>query len=446
MKLWEQKIKPEKFVEDFTTSTDKNIDLKLAPYDVIGSIAHAKMLHHAGIFSHSELKQLEYALHNILEQIRSGNFEIDEDVEDIHSQIEIILTQKIGNVGKKLHTGRSRNDQILLDLKLFFRDAFHQIINQITILFKTLIDLSNKHKDIFMPGYTHMQIAMPSSFGLWFGAFAESLTDDMQLLLTAYKINDQNPLGSAAGYGSSFPLNRTITTKLLGFNNLQVNSIYAQISRTKNEISIANALAATASTSAKLAMDICLYSSQNFGFFSIPEQFTTGSSIMPHKNNPDPFELIRAKCNKLLALPNEINLITSNLSTGYHRDYQLTKQNIIPAFEELEKSVSLLTLLLQNIEINISLKDDPLYNDVFSVEEVNKLVMKGMTFRDAYKKVTKDINSGQFKPDKKIKHTHEGSIGNLCNDKLESKMKNILSQFDFEKKQETIKKLLYEGQ
>jgi argininosuccinate lyase len=443
-KLWEKGINTVKSVEEFTTSTDRIMDKRLAPYDVLGSIAHARMLENIGIISKPELQKMEKALRKIMKQILAGKFEIEEGVEDVHSQVEILLTNELGEVGKKLHTGRSRNDQVLVDLKLFTRDALKGTVELTYKLFKTLIELSNTHKDLLMPGYTHMQIAMPSSFGLWFGAFAESLVDDVQLLLAAYRISDQNPLGSAAGYGSSFPINRTLTTQLLGFHNLQVNAAYAQLSRTKNERTIAFALASLANTLSRLSMDVCLFSGQNFGFFSLPDEFTTGSSIMPHKKNPDAFELIRARCNKLMALPNEISLITANLPSGYNRDYQITKQSFMNAFDEVNECLSMTQLLMENIRVNPDVINEKVYDALFSVEQVNKLVLEGIPFRNAYKMVAEDISKGTFNPDKELNHTHEGSIGNLCNDMVVSKLDAIMYQFNFMKSEVAMKNLLGE--
>lgn len=441
-KLWEKGINTAKSVEEFTTSTDRIFDKRLAPYDVLGSIAHARMLHDIGILKSTEVKSLEKALGKIMKQIMAGNFEIEEGIEDVHSQIEIMLTRDIGETGKKLHTGRSRNDQVLVDLKLFTREALKNTVTQTHKLFKVLIELSNTHKDALMPGYTHMQVAMPSSFGLWFGAFAESLVDDMQLLLAAYRINDQNPLGSAAGYGSSFPLNRSLTTQLLGFNNLQVNVAYAQLSRTKNERTIAFALASLANTLSRLSMDICQFSGQNYNFFSLPDEYTTGSSIMPHKKNPDAFELIRARCNRLLALPNEISLITTNLPSGYNRDYQLTKQSFMTAFDDVNECITMTTMLMENLKINSSVINDKIYDAIFSVEEVNKLVLKGIPFRNAYKMVAEEIQNETYKPDREIDHKHEGSIGNLCNEMIVQKLDAILFQFNFMKSEVALKNLL----
>jgi argininosuccinate lyase len=443
-KLWEKGITTAKSVEEFTTSTDRVLDKRLAPYDVLGSIAHARMLHSIEILTSTELTQIEGALKNIMNQIKAGEFDIEEGVEDVHSQVEIMLTRELGETGKKLHTGRSRNDQVLVDLKLFTREELKKTVNHTHQLFLTLIKLSNKYKDVLMPGYTHMQVAMPSSFGLWFGAFAESLVDDLQLLLAAYRISDQNPLGSAAGYGSSFPINRTLTTQLLGFNNLQVNVAYAQVSRSKNERTIAYALASLANTLSRLAMDVCLFSGQNFNFFSLPDEFTTGSSIMPHKKNPDAFELIRARCNKLMALPLEISLVSNNLPSGYNRDYQVNKESFMTAFDEINECIIMTNALIEHLQVKPSVIDDEMYDAIFSVEEVNKLVLEGVPFRDAYKIVAAQIKDGSFKAEKNINHTHEGSIGNLGNDLIEQKLDAIMYQFNFMKSQVAMKSLLGE--
>jgi argininosuccinate lyase len=443
-KLWEKGIRTAKSVEEFTTSTDRILDKRLAPYDVVGSIAHARMLESIGILKKYELTKIEKALRTIMKKIKAGEFEIEEGVEDVHSQIELMLTEQLGETGKKLHSGRSRNDQVLVDLKLFTREEIKNTVQLTHELFQTLISLSNKHKDMLMPGYTHMQVAMPSSFGLWFGAFAESLVDDMQLLLAAYRISDQNPLGSAAGYGSSFHINRTLTTQLLGFNSLQVNVAYAQLSRSKNERTIAFALASLASTLSRLAMDVCLFSGQNFGFFTLTDEFTTGSSIMPHKKNPDVFELIRARCNKLMALPHEISLIMTNLPSGYNRDYQIIKEGFMTAFDEIAECLSMTKIAMENIRVNPEIINLKMYDTIFSVEEVNKLVLKGIPFRDAYKMVAESIEKGEYSTDRHLEHTHEGSIGNLCNDMIEQKLDALMYQFNFLKSQVAFKSLLGE--
>jgi argininosuccinate lyase len=442
MKLWDKGVEPEKQMEAFTVGKDRELDIFLAPWDIIGSIAHAKMLASTGLISKTELEQLVPELIILYRQTKNGSFIIDESSEDVHSQVEKILTSKLGEAGKKIHTGRSRNDQVLLDLRLFSREQIKLISEEVNKLFSLLISLSNKNKDFLMPGYTHMQAAMPSSFGLWFGAFAESLTDDMILLTSAYKIINQNPLGSAAGYGSSFPLDRELTTRLLGFDDLNYNSVYAQMTRGKMEKAIAFSLASIASTLAKLAMDMTLFVSQNFAFVSLPDELTTGSSIMPHKKNPDAFELIRAKCNKIQALPNEIAFISNNLSTGYHRDFQVLKESIIPAFSELISCIKITRLMLSGIKVNKEILNDEKYLYIFSVEKINKLVTKGVSFRDAYKEVAKSIADGTFAPEKELHHTHEGSLGNLCNNQIERKMNESISSIQFDKAGDAIAKLL----
>lgn len=442
MKLWDKGSSVNKIVEEFTIGNDKELDMPLAEYDVLGSLAHIKMLESIGLLKKNELKVLEKELINIYQQIKKGNFNIDAGIEDVHSQVELLLTKKLGDVGKKIHSGRSRNDQVLVDLKLFIRAEIQKAVSLVDDLFKLLISQSNKYKDVQMPGYTHLQVAMPSSFGLWFGAYAESLTDDMHMLQAAYKIANQNPLGSAAGYGSSFPLNRKLTTDLLGFDDMNYNVVYAQMTRGKTERITAQALASVAATLSKMAMDVCLYMSQNFGFVSFPDELTTGSSIMPHKKNPDVFELIRAKCNKIQALPNEITMITANLTSGYHRDLQIIKECIVPAFLDLQFCLLMAHLMLSEIIINKKIVDDEKYKYMFSVEEVNKLVLQGVPFRDAYKKVGKAIADKKFKPSLDIHHTHEGSIGNLCLDKIASKIKQVTEQFHFETATNAVNALL----
>ncbi|MBN1821662.1 MAG: argininosuccinate lyase, partial [Prolixibacteraceae bacterium] len=416
-------------------------DLFLASYDIVGSIAHIKMLETIGLLTKDELVLLEKELKNLYQKAVKGEIKIDEGVEDIHSQIEFLLTGKLGDIGKKIHSGRSRNDQVLLDLKLFTRDALKNVVENCHELIDTLIIKSRKFEKILMPGYTHLQVAMPSSFGLWFGAFAESLVDDLLLLQTAYKISNQNPLGSAAGYGSSFPLNRQLTTDLLGFDSLNYNVVYAQMGRGKTEKIVLFALANIASTISKLAFDVCLFMSQNFNFITLPAEFTTGSSIMPHKKNPDVFELVRARCNKLQGLPQQVSLITNNLPSGYFRDLQIVKEIYLPAFAELNDCLHVVSFALDKISVNDKILDDPVYESIFSVEEVNKLVMDGIPFRDAYRKVGEMIEKGDFIPEKSIHHTHEGSIGNLCLDKIAEKKNRILSGFNFEKVEKAMKKL-----
>lgn len=442
MKLWNKNTDVKKEVEVFTVGRDKEFDLWMAEFDVIGSMAHITMLESIGLISKEELTILLKELKNILSDIRNNKFIIEEGVEDVHSQVELLLTKNLGDVGKKIHSGRSRNDQVLVDLKLFMRNELMKVVSLSKKLFEQLVYLSEKYKNNLLPGYTHLQIAMPSSFGLWFGAYAESLTDDMEMLLAAYKICNKNPLGSAAGYGSSFPLNRTMTTQLLGFETLNYNVVYAQMSRGKTEKLVASALASVASTLSKMAMDVCLYMNQNFGFISFPDELTTGSSIMPHKKNPDVFELIRAKCNKLQALPNELTLLISNLPSGYHRDLQLTKETLFPAFKELSDCTKMILYMLENIRIKENILSDEKYNYLFSVEAVNELVLSGIPFRDAYKKVGVEIENGKFTYNKPLKHTHEGSLGNLCNDKIAAQMKNIEQQFNFEKVNTAINKLI----
>lgn len=429
-KLWEkEKIVIPKLIEEFTIGKDKELDLLLAEYDVIGSVAHAKMLENGGFLTTNELKNIVNELENILLEIKDGKFKIEDGVEDVHSQIEILLTQRIGDAGKKIHTGRSRNDQVLLDIKLFIREELKQISLQIKILFDSLISLSEKHKEKLLPGYTHFQIAMPSSFGLWFGAYSESLVDDMEMIVAAYNVANKNPLGSAAGYGSSLPIDRKKTTESLGFGRMNCNSVYAQMTRGKTEKITAMALSCVAATLSKFAYDVCLYMNQNFGFISFPDELTTGSSIMPHKKNPDVFELIRAKCNRIQSLPNELTLLTNNLPSGYHRDFQLTKEILFPAFKELRNCVEVTCFMLQHIEVKDNILRDEKYNYLFSVEAVNDLVKQGFPFREAYKKVGQQIELGLFKHSKEIHHTHEGSIGNLCNDEIIRAMKKILAVF-----------------
>ncbi len=432
-KLWEKSTQINAEIERFTIGKDREMDMYLAKYDVLGSIAHIIMLESIGLLSKKELDLLCKALKEIYIDIEKNNFSINEDVEDIHSQVELLLTEKLGDIGKKIHSGRSRNDQVLLDLKLFTRAKIEEITLEIEGLFQTLIAQSNRYKGVLMPGYTHLQIAMPSSFGLWFGAYAESLVDDMQLLLSAYKICNRNPLGSAAGYGSSFPLNRQMTTDLLGFDNMNYNVIYAQMGRGKMERTVANALASVAATISKLAFDSCMFTSQNFGFLKLADEFTTGSSIMPHKKNPDVFELTRSKCNKIQGIPQQIMLITNNLPSGYFRDLQILKEIFLPMFDELKDCIKMTHYIIERVKINENIFDDKKYTPIFSVEEVNRQVLSGIPFRDAYKNVGLAIEEGCFNPDTKINHTHEGSIGNLCNEKVENLMADIIRQFDFQK-------------
>lgn len=441
-KIWEKGIPIDEIIEKFTIGKDPEMDMFLAPFDVIGSIAHVKMLNKIRLISDEELPLLVSELINIYHDIERGNFIIEEGVEDVHSQVELILTRKLGDIGKKIHSGRSRNDQVLVDLKLFIRNEIKEIVTLIENLFSVLINRSEENKEVLMPGYTHLQIAMPSSFGLWFGAYAESLTDDLQMLLAAWKITNQNPLGSAAGYGSSFPLNRQMTTDLLGFNNLNYNVVYAQMGRGKVEKNVAFAISSIASTLSKLAYDVCLFMSQNFNFLRLPDNLTTGSSIMPHKKNPDVFELLRAHCNRLQSLPGEILLIINNLPVGYFRDMQLIKEIFIPAFNEIKVCINIAIYAISHLKVNHLILDDKKYDYIFSVEEVNRLVLEGIPFRDAYKHVGQKIMEGNFIPMKKIKHSHEGSIGNLCSNEIKEKMEKVLADFNFNSVEEAISKLL----
>ncbi len=442
MKIWQKNIDVNQFVESFTVGKDRELDLQMAKFDVLGSLAHTQMLETINLLTADELKTVQQELKNIYAEIEAGNFTIENTVEDVHSQVEWLLTQRIGEAGKKIHSGRSRNDQVLVDLKLFFRACIEDMVNQTSTLFNQLIELSNTHKDKLMPGYTHLQIAMPSSFGLWFGAYAESLADDMELMLAAWKITNKNPLGSAAGYGSSFPLNRTLTTQLLGFESLNYNVVYAQMGRGKTERILAQAMSAVAATLAKMAMDVCLFINQNFGFISFPPELTTGSSIMPHKKNPDVFELIRSRCNKIQALPNEIAMMITNLPSGYHRDLQLLKENLFPAITSLNECLEIATFMFQNITIKDDILKDKKYDYLFSVEVVNDLALQGVPFREAYKIVGEQIESGTFAPSSQIHHTHEGSIGNLCNEQIVAAMQNVLSQFGFGKVNKVIENLV----
>lgn len=427
MKLWNKGFEIDKYIEEYTVGADRELDLRLAKYDIEGSMAHIKMLETIGLLEKSELEQLLAALAELLEEARKGNFTIEEGVEDVHSQVEMLLTRKLGDMGKKIHSGRSRNDQVLVDLKLFMRDELRDIARHTKQLFDRLIALSEEHKDILMPGYTHLQIAMPSSFGLWFGAYAESLVDDMRLVVAAYDTANQNPLGSAAGYGSSFPLNREMTTELLGFNTLHYNAVAAQMSRGKTERATAFAIASLASTVGRFAMDMCLFMCQNFGFISFPDNLTTGSSIMPHKKNPDVFEITRGKCNRLQAVPNEIALLTANLPLGYHRDMQLLKDIIFPATREICEVMAMCDFMLQHIRINKDILQDKRYDYLFTVEDVNRLVLSGVPFREAYREVGIAVQEGNYTPTREVNHTHAGSIGNLCNDRIAEKMASVIS-------------------
>ena len=441
-KLWEKNFEVNQEIERFTVGKDREMDLYLAKYDVLGSMAHITMLESIGLLEKDELQKLLAELRHIYASCEDGTFTIEDDVEDVHSQVEMLLTRKLGDMGKKIHSGRSRNDQVLVDLKLFIRQELREVAEAVKVLFDELINKSNQYKDVLMPGYTHLQVAMPSSFGLWFGAYAESLTDDMLFLQAAYRMTNRNPLGSAAGYGSSFPLNRTMTTQLLGFDSMNYNVVYAQMGRGKTERNVGFAIATIAGTLAKMAFDACLFNSQNFAFVKLPKECTTGSSIMPHKKNPDVFELIRAKSNKLQALPQQVTLIMNNLPVGYFRDLQIIKEVFLPAFDELKDCLQMTAYIINNIEVNEHILDDPKYDLMFSVEEVNRLAAEGMPFRDAYKKVGLDIEAGRFTPNKQIHHTHEGSIGCLCNDEISRLMQQTLSEFHFERIDQAIQKLL----
>lgn len=441
-KLWEKNTEVNQEIEKFTVGRDRELDLYLARYDVLGSMAHITMLESIGLLGKDELPVLLEELRRIHADIEAGRFIIEEGVEDVHSQVELLLTRKLGDMGKKIHSGRSRNDQVLVDLKLFTRAQLQDIAEEVRVLFEELQAQSERYKGVLMPGYTHLQVAMPSSFGLWFGAYAESLVDDLLFLQTAYKMTNRNPLGSAAGYGSSFPLNRTLTTELLGFDSMNYNVVYAQMGRGKMERNVAFALAGIAGTLSKLAFDACLFNSQNFGFVKLPDNCTTGSSIMPHKKNPDVFELTRAKCNKIQALPQQIILIMNNLPCGYFRDLQIIKEVFLPAFEELKDCLRMAAYIINKIQVNEHILDDPKYDNMFSVEEVNRLATGGMPFRDAYKKVGLDIEAGNFTPDKRVHHTHEGSIGNLCNDKIHELMEQVWSGFNFASTREAENRLL----
>ena len=432
-KLWEKNVQVNAEIDRFTVGRDREMDMYLAKYDVLGSMAHITTLESIGLLTSDELKILLEELKNIYASVERGEFVIEDGIEDVHSQVELMLTRRLGDVGKKIHSGRSRNDQVLVDLKLFIRAQLKSVAEAVERLFHVLISQSNRYKDVLMPGYTHLQIAMPSSFGLWFGAYAESLVDDMMFLQAAYKTCNRNPLGSAAGYGSSFPLDREMTTRLLGFDSMNYNVVYAQMGRGKVERNVSFALASIAGTLSKMAFDACMFSCQNFGFVKLPDECTTGSSIMPHKKNPDVFELTRAKCNKIQALPQQIMMIMNNLPSGYFRDLQIIKEVFLPAFEELEDCLQMATYIMEKIKINEHILDDDKYLYMFSVEEVNRLASEGMPFRDAYKKVGLDIEAGNFSHDKTVHHTHAGSIGNLCNDKIEELMQQVVSGFNFEK-------------
>ncbi len=442
-KLWEKNVQVDHEVDIVTVGKDREMDIYLAKYDVLGSMAHITMLESIGLLTKEELNVLLAELRNIYAVADRGEFIIEEGIEDVHSQVELMLTRRLGDMGKKIHSGRSRNDQVLLDLKLFTRSQIQELVELVSGLFDVLISQSNRYKDVLLPGYTHLQVAMPSSFGLWFGAYAESLVDDLQLMQAAYRICNRNPLGSAAGYGSSFPLNRQMTTDLLGFDSLDYNVVYAQMGRGKMERTVAFAMAGIAATLSKLAFDACMFNSQNFGFIKLPDQFTTGSSIMPHKKNPDVFELTRAKCNKLQGLPQQIILISNNLPSGYFRDLQIIKEVFLPAFDELKDCLRMVTHMMREVKVNEHILDDDKYSLLFSVEEVNRRVLAGMPFRDAYKQVGLDIEADKFIPSKSVNHTHEGSIGNLCNESITAMMRSVIGSFSFERMNEAEKKLIH---
>lgn len=441
-KLWEKNVQVDKGVEDYTVGRDREMDLYLAPYDILGSLAHITMLESIGLLEKSELEVLAKELKNIYAEAVAGRFVIEPGIEDVHSQVELMLTRKLGDMGKKIHSGRSRNDQVLVDLKLFMRSEIEIVCHAVEKLFSTLIAQSDRYHNCLIPGYTHLQVAMPSSIGLWLGAYAESLADDLTVLLAAYKVVNRNPLGSAAGYGSSFPLDRDMTTRLLGFDSMNYNVVYAQMGRGKTEKTVANALAGIAATVSRLAYDACLYNSQNFGFIRLPDEFTTGSSIMPHKKNPDVFELTRAKCNRLQSLPGQITLILNNLPSGYFRDMQLIKEAFLPAFDELCSILNMVERMISQIIVVDGVANDERYKYMFSVEEVNRLTREGMPFRDAYKKVGLDIEAGRFEPVKEVHHTHAGSIGNLCNDRITDLFNATVDEFGFERYHSAIDNLL----
>ena len=429
-KLWDKGFEPDRMIEEYTVGQDRELDLQLARYDVEGSLAHIAMLEKIGLLTREELESLTAGLQQIAAQIEAGNFEIEPDIEDVHSEVELLLTRRLGDVGKKIHSGRSRNDQVLVDLKLFLRDELRQIAGAVRRLFDRLQEQSERYREVLMPGYTHLQIAMPSSFGLWFGAYAETLVDDMRMLAAAWHIANQNPLGSAAGYGSSFPLDRTMTTRLMGFETLHYNVVAAQMSRGKSERAAAAAIAAVAATVGRMAMDLCLSMSQNFGFVSLPDELTTGSSIMPHKKNPDVFEIMRGRCNRLQALPNEIALLTTNLPVGYHRDLQLMKDILFPAIEEIKRTLRMGDFMLAHLKVNEHILNDRKYDYLFTVEDVNRLVLQGVPFREAYRQVGMAVQRGEYRPTREVHHTHEGSIGNLCTDEIRRKMERVMEEFD----------------
>lgn len=442
MKLWQKNSETLKEVETFTVGKDRELDLFLAPFDVLGSLAHIQMLNSVGLLSNDELNELQDALKDIYKGITAGTFSLEEGVEDIHSQVELMLTKKLGDSGKKIHSARSRNDQVILDLKLFLRSEIEELVGLVNGFFNLLLAQSEKYKDYLLPGYTHLQLAMPNSFGLWFGAYAESLADDMITLYGAWEITNKNPLGSAAGFGSSFPINRKLTTQLLGFEDLNYNVVYAQMSRGKTERILSQSLANFAATLSRMSMDACIYLNQNFAFISFPDELTTGSSIMPHKKNPDVFELIRAHCNRILALPNEIYLISANLPSGYHRDFQLLKEHLFPALKNLKDCLKMATLMIENIDVKKDILNDEKYKYLFTVEEMNKLVLQGMPLRDAYKKIGAEVENNTFISDMKLAHSHEGSIGNLQNEQIKIMMNKVIARFDFKKVNDALQKLL----
>lgn len=442
MKLWQKNTESLKEVELFTVGKDRELDLFLAPYDVLGSLAHIKMLKKVGLLSESELHELENALKDIYADIAAGKFELEEGVEDVHSQVEFILTKRLGDSGKKIHSARSRNDQVLLDLKLYLRNEIEELVHEANAFSELLLKQSDRYKDYLFPGYTHLQLAMPSSFGLWFGAYAEGLVDDLISLHSTWEIVNKNPLGSAAGFGSSFPIDRKYTTALLGFNDLNYNVVYAQMTRGKSERVLSQSLSNIASTLGRMSMDACIYLNQNFGFISFPDELTTGSSIMPHKKNPDVFELIRGHCNRIQSLPNEIIVITTNLPSGYHRDMQLLKEHLFPAIKTLRDCIRMATLMFENIEVKKGILDDEKYKYLFTVEEMNRLVLGGMPLRDAYKKIGAQVEAGIFKSDQNINHTHEGSIGNLQNEEIRKMMQNVISRFNFAAVNDALQKLI----
>lgn len=436
MKLWQKTTAVAAEIEKFTVGRDAELDMELARFDVLGSLAHTQMLQSIGLLTTAELQVLQAELKNIYKSIEAGDFTIEPGVEDIHSQVELELTRRVGEAGKKIHSGRSRNDQVLVDLKLYFRHQLQEVVQEVESLFVVLQAQSEKYKHVLLPGYTHLQVAMPSSFGLWFGAYAESLLDDMQLLLAAYKVADKNPLGSAAGYGSSFPLNRQMTTDLLGFESMNYNVVYAQMGRGKTERTVAVALAAVAATVARMSMDLCLYMSQNFSFVTLPDHLTTGSSIMPHKKNPDVFELLRGKCNRLQALPTDVSMLLINLPSGYHREMQLLKESLFPAFQEIKSCLQMMAYMAQQLQVREDILKDEKYKYLFSVDAVNELVLQGVPFRDAYKAVGEQIEAGTFQAPAEVTHTHEGSIGNLCNTEIAEQMQQLVQQFNFERVQQ----------